>query len=244
MTKRFSRPLVVCAISVCSVALTAFAQSPRPAETPSQTIAENTDQQVLQLSADATQFTLAPHLPLTPINNDDIERASERLKTDVMPGPPILRAALRSAASLHAMIEDAAARVPEVMDDDMKCLAQAVYFESRGEPLIGQLGVAQVILNRSKDPRFPSSVCGVIHQRGTKSASSCQFAFACDGRSDEPPATSDWEMAKSVAFVAMEDAWHDVTGNAIFFHAKHASPQWRHRMEKTATLGQHVFYRP
>jgi len=244
MTKRFSRPLVVCAILVSSVALAAFAQSPQPAETPTQTIAENTETQIVKLSADATQFSLAPHLPLTPINNDDIERASERLKTDVMPGPPVQQAALRSAASLRAMIADAAARIPESMDEEMKCLAQAVYFESRGEPLIGQLGVAQVILNRSKDPRFPSSVCEVVHQRGTKSASGCQFAFACDGRSDQPPATSDWQVAKSIAFIALEEAWHDVTGKAIFFHAKRVAPQWRHRMEMTATLGQHVFYRP
>lgn len=244
MTQRFSRPLVVCAILVSSVALTAFAQSPQPAETPTQTIADDAEAQIVRLSADATQFSLAPHLPLTPISNDDIERASERLKSDVMPGPPIQQAVRRSAASLRAMVEGAAARMPEVMDEEMTCLARAVYFESRGEPLIGQLGVAQVILNRSKDPRFPSSVCEVVHQRGTKSASGCQFAFACDGRSDQPPATSDWATAKSVAFVAMEDAWHDVTGKAIFFHATHAAPQWRHRMEMTARLGQHVFYRP
>ncbi|MBX9633597.1 MAG: cell wall hydrolase [Magnetospirillum sp.] len=244
MTKRFSRPLVVCAISVCSLALTAFAQSPQPAVTPNQTITDTADSQILNMSTEATQFTLAPHLPVTPISSDDIDRASERLKTDVMPGPPIQKAALRSAESLRAMVAEAAERVPEVMDDEMQCLARAVYFESRGEPLIGQLGVAQVILNRSKDPRFPSSVCGVVHQRGTKSASGCQFTFACDRRSDQPPETLDWEIAKSVAFVALEDAWHDVTGKAIFFHAKRVSPQWRHRMEMTATHGQHVFYRP
>jgi hypothetical protein len=123
------------------------------------------------------------------------------------------------------------------------CLAEAVYFESRGQPLVGQLAVAQVILNRAADKRFASTVCGVVRERSKSGA--CQFSFVCDTRSDVPGPSAAWDEARAIAQLAMSGSPPDVTGGrALFFHAVHVAPPWRLRMARTATLGTHMFYRP
>ncbi|MHB9880497.1 cell wall hydrolase [Pacificimonas sp. ICDLI1SI03] len=126
--------------------------------------------------------------------------------------------------------------LPE-MDEEMRCLASAVYNEARGEPLEGQLAVAQVVLNRVADPRWPSSICNVVFQRS-------QFSFTFDGKPDYPARpNANWLRAEAVAVVAATDNWEDVTDEAVFFHATYVAPKWRRSFQKTADIGQHVFYR-
>ena len=117
-----------------------------------------------------------------------------------------------------------------------ECLAGAVYFESKGEPLQGQLSVAQVVLNRSSSGRFPSSICGVVKQRG-------QFSFVRGGRF--PPiarGSAAWHRAVAIARIAMADLAESPTPRALFFHATRVSPGWR-GLTRLATVGNHVFYR-
>jgi spore germination cell wall hydrolase CwlJ-like protein len=117
-----------------------------------------------------------------------------------------------------------------------ECLAGAVYFESKGEPLQGQLNVAEVVLNRSSSGRFPSSICGVVKQRG-------QFSFVRGGRF--PPiarGTIAWQKAVAIARIAMADLADSPAPRALFFHAKRVSPGWR-GLTRIATVGNHVFYR-
>lgn len=116
-------------------------------------------------------------------------------------------------------------------DRELNCLATAVYFESRGEPLEGQLAVAQAIVNRSESGRYPSSLCGVISQPG-------QFSY---DRTRTPRAGSDWRVAQAIAKIAVDDMWHEVAGGAMSFHATHVSPGWR--KARVATIGRHIFYR-
>jgi len=118
---------------------------------------------------------------------------------------------------------------------DMECLAGAIYFESKGEPLAGQLAVAHVIRNRAASGRFASTVCGVIHQRG-------QFSFVRGG-SFPPIARSSraWTEAVGVAHVAANDLWASPVERALFFHARRVSPGWR--LARVGTVGNHVFYR-
>jgi spore germination cell wall hydrolase CwlJ-like protein len=130
-----------------------------------------------------------------------------------------------------------------VADAEGLCLAEAVYFESRGEPLEGQLAVAQVILNRVADKRFANSICGVVRERSPGPSKACQFSFVCDARSDVPAPSRDWNIAQAVAVVARDKNTLDVTDGALFFHADRVSPKWRHRLALTRTVGTHLFYR-
>ncbi len=133
-------------------------------------------------------------------------------------------------ANLTTLIADMA-ETNLVPDREQRCLAEAVYFESRGEPLEGQLAVAQAIINRVESGRFADTVCGVVAQPG-------QFSFnrnaARGGR--------DWTVAQAIAAVAMRDLWHEVAPRAMSFHAVRVSPGWRDRT-RVATIGRHVFYR-
>ncbi|MEM8825353.1 MAG: cell wall hydrolase [Pseudomonadota bacterium] len=125
--------------------------------------------------------------------------------------------------------------VPE-LDEDMRCLASAVYNEARGEPLDGQLAVAQVVLNRVDDSRWPNTICGVVYQR-------YQFSFTHDGLPDFPKRNASWERAEAVAVVAATENWDDVTDEAVFYHATYVAPRWRTAFQQTKNIGQHVFYR-
>lgn len=123
---------------------------------------------------------------------------------------------------------------PADLNQDLTCLAGAIYFESKGEPLSGQLAVAEVIINRAKSGRFGSSICGVVKQRG-------QFSFVRGGQIPAVANNRDYRTAIAVAQVAMGDDWESPAPNALYFHARRVSPSWR--MQKVASIGNHVFYR-
>ena len=119
---------------------------------------------------------------------------------------------------------------------EQECLASAVYFESKGEPLQGQLSVAEVVLNRARSGRFPASICGVVKQRG-------QFSFVRGGRL--PAVRRDsaaWRKAVAVAHIARADLADGAAPKALFFHARRVAPGWS-RATRVATIGNHVFYR-
>jgi hypothetical protein len=128
---------------------------------------------------------------------------------------------------------------------DALCLTQAIYFEARGEPLEGQLAVAQVVLNRYADPRYPKSICGVVygHRPGTASYA-CQFSFSCDSHPDVIWNRPAWQDAKAIAFLANSRRLPDVTGGrATHYHTTWVSPDWSHVIDFKRTLGNHIFYR-
>jgi len=154
----------------------------------------------------------------------------------VQPLPaPEAPAVLTEAGSLSELIGMMDTQAP--MSEEMRCLAGAVYFEARGEPLAGQLAVAQVIINRSEDPRFPKSYCGVVAQPG-------QFSFM---RGSRMPAirtgTTAWERAVAVAQIAHQGLWETPAGDAVFFHAKYVRPSWSQRKTRLAQIDTHIFYR-
>jgi len=134
-------------------------------------------------------------------------------------------------STLTALIS-AMAAVDTDANEQLRCLATAVYFESRGEPLEGQLAVAQAILNRAESGRYAPTVCGVISQPG-------QFSY---DRSRSPRSGRDWDTAEAIAKIAMDDMWHDVAPNAMSFHATYVKPNWAGKT-KVAQIGRHVFYR-
>lgn len=121
------------------------------------------------------------------------------------------------------------------LSSDMHCLAGAIYFESRGEPLAGQLAVGEVIVNRSESERFPDSYCGVVYQRG-------QFSFVRSGRMPAINTSSDaWRRARAIARIAHEGLWESPAEGALFFHATHVNPRWR--LTRIGQVNRHIFYR-
>jgi spore germination cell wall hydrolase CwlJ-like protein len=125
-----------------------------------------------------------------------------------------------------------------------RCLADAIYFEARGESVRGQMAVAQVVINRVFSGYYPNNVCGVVYQNAHRRFR-CQFTFACDGlpeRISEPIA---WERAKHIARDALDgDFWLNDVGKATHYHARWVHPWWVHEMRRLDRIGVHTFYRP
>ena len=125
-----------------------------------------------------------------------------------------------------------------------KCLADAVYFEARGEPLRGQMAVAQVVMNRVFSGYYPNNVCGVVYQNASRHLA-CQFTFACDGSREVVNEPDMWEQAKRIAKETLDGKiWLDEVGHATHYHAYWVHPSWVHEMRKMYRLGVHTFYRP
>jgi Cell Wall Hydrolase len=120
---------------------------------------------------------------------------------------------------------------------EWQCLAQAIYFESRGEPLEGQVAVAEVVLNRAEDRNFPPTVCGVTHQ-------DCQFSYVCDGRSDTMKSGVARERSEKLASLMLAGRERSLTDGALYFHTRSVRPDWSRRFARTTTIGHHMFYRP
>lgn len=125
---------------------------------------------------------------------------------------------------------------------EWSCLTEALYFEARGETVKGIFGVAEVILNRVDDRRYPSSVCGVINQ-GTGERYRCQFTYTCDGRPEVMNETRARDMVGKVARIMLDGAPRDLTEGATHYHTKSVNPKWSRVFPRTATIGYHHFYR-
>ncbi|GGC03850.1 hypothetical protein GCM10011363_20590 [Marivita lacus] len=124
-----------------------------------------------------------------------------------------------------------------------ECLAEALYFEARGETIQGQFAVAEVIMNRVKSGRFPDDICSVINQ-GTGKKYQCQFTYTCDGipeRIREPQA---WDRVGKVARAILDGrAPMNLTNGATHYHTTAVRPRWSRSYTQTASYGVHVFYR-
>jgi len=126
---------------------------------------------------------------------------------------------------------------------EQKCLAQGIYFEARGESEEGQAAVAQVILNRVRNPAYPKTICGVVYQ-DQRHRHACQFSFACDGRSEVIAERQQWDTAKRIAReVTAGQTWIAEVGDSTHYHAKYVRPGWGRRMIKVDRIGAHIFYR-
>jgi spore germination cell wall hydrolase CwlJ-like protein len=137
------------------------------------------------------------------------------------------------AQSLDALVRQHA--TSETADREQRCLATAIYFESKGEPLSGQLAVARVVINRADSGRFAPTLCGVVTQPG-------QFSFVRGGAMPAiNPDSGSWRTAVAIAKIAQGDLWESKAENALYFHARRVSPGWR--MARVGAIGNHVFYR-
>jgi len=125
-----------------------------------------------------------------------------------------------------------------------KCLANAVYFEARGEPVRGQIAVAQVVMNRVFSPFYPNDICDVVYQNANRHLA-CQFTFACDGIPDVVTEPDAWTRAKRIARDMLDGKlWMPEVAKSTHYHAYWVHPDWVNEMKKIYKLGVHTFYRP
>ena len=132
--------------------------------------------------------------------------------------------------------------VGQTSQDDLRCLAEAVYYEARSEGEAGQRAVAQVVLNRVRHPQYPASICGVVYEGSTRSTV-CQFSFTCDGsrfRRMEEPA---WTEAQRIAEDALRGYVYAPVGYATHYHTYAIAPEWFESLKRLGTVGVHIFYR-
>ncbi|MCW5694576.1 MAG: cell wall hydrolase [Pseudolabrys sp.] len=125
-----------------------------------------------------------------------------------------------------------------------RCLANAVYFESRSEPIRGQMAVAQVVMNRVFSDFYPNDVCGVVYQNSHRRLA-CQFTFACDGKSKAIHDRHSWAVANRIARQTLDgQIYLPEVGKSTHYHAAYVRPIWAREMRKLARFGLHSFYRP
>jgi len=159
--------------------------------------------------------------------------SEETTKTDENTDSDSATAQVDPDADLSTMV--AALRSSDPGSRELECLAAGIYFESKSEPLAGQLAVGQVIANRAESGRFADTYCGVLFQRG-------QFSFV-RGKS-WPRVNTDgrqWQTAVAVAKIVDQDLKDSAVGNALYFHARRVHPGWR--LKRVASIGNHIFFR-
>ncbi|WP_370301040.1 cell wall hydrolase [Pseudooceanicola sp.] len=132
---------------------------------------------------------------------------------------------------------------PAAGDEEWRCLAEALYFEARGETVKGQFAVAEVIMNRVNSSRFPATLCGVINQ-GTGRKYQCQFTYTCDGYKEIIAEPKAFERVAKVARAVLDGVTVGLTGGATYYHTTAVRPKWSRTYKQTARIGVHVFYRP
>ena len=187
----------------------------------------------MPVAAAAAVIPAIENLPDTvPVPTATLKPATEAAPDEVALSTAPSSAPGLAYASLAAAV--AAQDAPGAMDSELQCLAGAVYFESKGEPLSGQLAVAEVIINRTTSGRFPTTICSVVKQPG-------QFSFVRGGRIPAVGANAQYRTATAIAKVALADAWDSPASDALYFHARRVSPNWG--KARVATIGNHVFFR-
>lgn len=129
-----------------------------------------------------------------------------------------------------------------IMTPAAMCIALAVYFEARGEPVKGQYAVAEVILNRVDSPRYPNTACAVTAQDNGPAAHDCQFSYMCDGVPETPHEAAAWERAQQIAIDVSDESTMYVEG-ATHFAANTVNNRWTRQFELIDTIGSHTFYK-
>ena len=156
----------------------------------------------------------------------------------VVSTPPVqaVRPAPRPAPLPLPALVDAQGAAP-VLDEQGKCLATAVYFESMGESLEGQLAVAEVVINRAESGQYPSNWCAVVKQKA-------QFSFVRAGRFPSIDTGCEaWRKARAIAVIAANNLASALPDDVLWYHADYVSPSWGRRLDKVEKIGAHIFYR-
>ena len=131
---------------------------------------------------------------------------------------------------------------PPAPPSDRDCLAEAIYFEGRGEERESQLAIAHVVLNRASAKGAPRKTCDVIREGEELGKGRCQFSWRCDGRPDEPTNSAAWNEALRLADTVLKGETTDPTQGALYFHHTKVQPDWTAKLRRTAAIGSHIYY--
>ena len=156
---------------------------------------------------------------------------------------PVEGATPQGSGNLTYSLSELNARPKATGDAHFKCLAEALYFEARGETLKGQIAVAEVILNRVNSSKFPNTVCGVIKQ-GTGRKYACQFTYTCDGNPETIHEPAAYARVAKIARMMLDGAPRRLSGGATYYHTTAVNPSWARKFRRTAKMGVHLFYKP
>jgi spore germination cell wall hydrolase CwlJ-like protein len=163
--------------------------------------------------------------------------AAQPVSTILQTFNPAIRAVTTPAPrpSLNQLVDRFA--TGPIVDEQQKCLATAVYFESMGEPLEGQLAVARVVINRAASGRYPTNWCAVVKQKA-------QFSFVRAGQFPRiDPACAAWRKAQAIARIAVVNASASLPSDVLWYHADYVAPSWGRRLTRVEKIGAHIFYR-
>jgi spore germination cell wall hydrolase CwlJ-like protein len=173
----------------------------------------------------------------SPTPNDGVLLASVQPTAPVAPQTTLALQSESGQRPNYATLVD-----PKDAARQMRCLAEAIYFESRGEPENGQAAVAQVVLNRVRSGIYPASVCGVVYQDRNRPFA-CQFSFACEGKSLRIEEPGPWAVATRIAQEVVSGVnYNPKVGEAVNYHANYVSPFWIGYLRKVDHIGNHIFY--
>jgi spore germination cell wall hydrolase CwlJ-like protein len=158
--------------------------------------------------------------------------------TSVAPNSTLIARTPGERPNYAALLAD-----PDTAAREERCLAEAVYFESRSEPEEGQVAVAQVVLNRVQSGLYPTSICGVVFQNRHR-RNACQFSFACEGKALRITEPEPWKIATRIAREVLEGKLYvsDV-GASTHYHANYVRPRWARALKKMDVIGNHIFYK-
>ena len=137
----------------------------------------------------------------------------------------------------------------EKLFPQVQCMALNVYYEARGSNLADKAAVADVVLNRVNDTRYPDTVCGVVKQglqdaNGNMLRNKCQFSWCCDGKHDRPQDEDRWVEAQSIAWnMVEENKYRGITEGSTHYHATYVNPRWAKTLQLVGRIGAHIFYR-
>ena len=151
--------------------------------------------------------------------------AGPSIAVDLTAAPPFLAQAANATAAARAL----------------ECLTSAIYYEARSEPIEGQQAVAQVVLNRVRNPAFPNSVCGTVFE-GSSRETGCQFTFTCDGSMAARREPGAWERARRIAAAALAGFVYQPIGAATYYHTTAVHPWWDAKVRQVAHIGAHLFF--
>jgi len=194
----------------------------------------------LSLSAVAATAALNPTFDNAPAP-PRVLLVVEKVAVNQLLAPPIAPDVLPLPRPRHVSSPMRIEVALENLAEEASCLADAMYYEARGEGLRGEKAIAEVIVHRSQRSGFPHTICGVVHQG---EGEACQFSFVCDGAMGRPKDTADWSRAVRLATRILSGSLPlmNATDGAIAFHAASVQPDWP-GMVQTTRIGNHVFYR-
>ena len=137
-------------------------------------------------------------------------------------------------------------------NNEVYCMAQNIYFEAGNQPLAGKIAVAQVVINRTNHPNYPTTMCDVIYQAKWKEnwlgnlvpiRHQCQFSWFCDGKSDDPVDSPTWMNSLKVAADVVQGKYGDITEGSTHYHSIYVHPYWADSLNETVVINEHVFYK-